>query len=299
MQLTTSQLEGVLEECIDAARFAGTFLGDYFYPGATLKRRKMDEVPEGIDPSTFNVVSDVDLALQAHVARRLLDKFPDFEFFGEEDPAKVFDPIEDRDIIERIQTNHSRYQFIVDPLDGTGRYLALDARFGIFIGLLEDNNFVLAVGYNPKQFSMTYAIRGQGCYMDGNKFRFNSTIDDHLVLNTKANRTEAFKAELQDEGLFLMRPKHTGTMYDMLFLQHAFGMVSLKTNTHDHPLSLAVEEAGGTVLVYDGKQFVRGSQFNWRNESSKKDANIPAYIAANTEENALALSKRVLKYLAA
>jgi len=287
--------EEVASDCIDVARFAGGYLSEHY--GKAIPREKMAVLPEGVDPATFNVVTDVDINLQREVIKRLMEKYGNFEYYGEEDPNKVFDLERDRELINQIQNNRSKYQFVIDPLDGTGRYASRDARHGFFLGLLEDNHFALSVGYNPKQDSLTHAIKGKGCFRNGKRFFFDSSVDDHVAINSKADRNTGFKNDLIKENLFLMRPKHTGTMYDMLFLQYAQALISLKSNTHDHPLTLAVQEAGGSVLVYDGNDFVSGTDFDWRKESSKKDGNIPAIICANSLDNVKKYADLALKHL--
>ncbi len=290
-KIIVPRLEDILMLFNDVSLEVGEYLKEHF--GKVSAQKKFENSPVATDDSIINVVTTADLEMQRLAAIRLLSAHPGFEFFGEEAPSKVFDPERDSAILERIASNQNEYQYVADVLDGTARYAAGDARYGTFLGLLKNKQFVVALGYMPHQDSMITAIRGKGCWRNGKPFRFDSSISDHVAVNSKIEREyKSFSRALLFERLesHSMRPiipKHTGSMYDLLFQQQICAMISFRTNTHDHVLSLAVEEAGGYTLVYHNGEFVPGSEFDWRSEQAKKDANIMCYVAAKDKETAL------------
>ena len=79
----SSELDKISNDCIEVAKFAGEYLNEHY--GKAIPAQKMTKLPEGIDPATFNVVTDVDISLQREVIKRLVEKYSDFEFYGEED----------------------------------------------------------------------------------------------------------------------------------------------------------------------------------------------------------------------
>ena len=294
-KLTDSELLAIHDYCTGMAKYVGGFLEINF--GHAKVERKGGIIPHGVDAATYDVVTNVDLSIQRQVATLLLEQYPEFEFYGEEKPERVFQGEPEHPVLEKIRKNSSIYRFVVDPLDGTGRYAKEDARFGFLIGLLENQRFVVCVAYNPMQRSLTSAVKGHGCWRNTKKFEFKSTVDDHIVINSRVDKIRELKNDLTDAGLFIMRPKHTGTMYDMLFFQYAPFLVSMKTYTHDHVLALAVEEAGGVVLVHDGDKFVDSGEYNWRSEESKLEPNIPAIVAANSRKNAEIITEILSPYV--
>jgi len=293
--LSDSELLDIHDFCVGVSLYVGRFLEANL--GKARAERKGGPIPEGVDEDTYDVVTNIDLSSQKQVATLLLEQYPDFAFHGEEDPKKVFKDEPNSPVLNKVLENDHIYQFVVDPLDGTGRYRDRDARFGFLLGLLENGRFVVCTAYNPMQQSLTSAVKGQGCWRNNRRFRFQSTVDDHVIINSKADRKSGLKCNLASAGLFIMRPKHTGTMYDMMFLQYAPFLVSMKTNTHDQPLTLAVQEAGGIALVHDGNNFIDASDYNWRRSESKKDANIPAVVAANNRANADIIRELVSRYV--
>jgi len=281
-------LREAAEYCIQIARYAGAYLRSSY--GNVKLESKSSSAPKGADSDTFCAVTEVDRQLQRSIAKMLLTKYPTFEFFGEEDSADVFDASQDGEVLGKINSNKSAYQFVIDPLDGTYRYATMDSRHGFFLGLLRDQDLVLAVSYSPRQDILIHAIKGVGCYRNDRPFQFQSSIDDHVLINSKAAKNLDLLQTLKDSDLFVIRPKHTGSMYDMLMLEYAASMISLQTNTHDHVASLAVEEAGGCALVFDGRKLIPASGFNWRTAHRKEGNGIPAYIAANSPEQAYRLA---------
>jgi fructose-1,6-bisphosphatase/inositol monophosphatase family enzyme len=288
-------LNHVLLEFQKVAALAGHTLREEF--GRAVPREKYQSVPEGTHPSTSNVVTDLDLKLQRQVAISLLTAFPDFEFYGEEDTEEVFDASKDAWVLEKLNTNKHRYRIVCDPLDGTGRYAARDSRYGLFLGLLDGPSYAVALGFSPASNQLTTAIKGSGCSRNNQPFSFCSSINDAVVLNSKSAELKGLAELLQAKGMSIMNPRHTGTMYDLVFLEYAKGLISMQTNTHDHVLSLAIEEAGGAAMVYNGKEFVPASEFNWRSPRPKQEGNLQAYIAAKdraTAEELISLASRFI-----
>src|SRR5690606_18746369 len=57
--------------------------------------------------------------------------------------------------------------WIVDPLDGTGNFVAGSPEFAVSIGLVERGTPVVGVVYYPVADRMYHALRGGGAFRDG------------------------------------------------------------------------------------------------------------------------------------
>ncbi len=56
----------------------------------------------------------------------------------------------------------SKYEWVVDPLDGTTNFAQGIPVFAVSIALKEEGHSVLGVVYNPVLDELFYAIRGKG-----------------------------------------------------------------------------------------------------------------------------------------
>lgn len=93
-------------------------------------------------------VTEVDRAVQRHVADRVADAFPEDSLVGEEDDAAKTVPA-------------GGYAWVVDPIDGTNNYVAGSRDWATSVALVRDGEVVAAVNRAPA-LDETYADLGDG-----------------------------------------------------------------------------------------------------------------------------------------
>jgi len=95
-------------------------------------------------------VTIADLSAEQVIRQMIEQRFPEHAVLGEEFGA--------------FGNLQQRYQWILDPLDGTTWFTLGVPIFGILIALLEDNEPVLGVIHLPAMGETVYAARGFGCW---------------------------------------------------------------------------------------------------------------------------------------
>jgi myo-inositol-1(or 4)-monophosphatase len=100
------------------------------------------------------------------IRQRLLGRFPDWSFTGEE-----FAPVTGSD---------AEYRWLVDPIDGTTNFIN-GMHYTISIALRRGNQTVCGALYNPVADEMFTAIRGQGAYLNGERLQVSTKTDVGLM----------------------------------------------------------------------------------------------------------------------
>jgi len=99
-------------------------------------------------------LSDVDLAAQEIILLSLVAHFPFVRLDAEEDTP----------LVARFAGNDSRYTVVIDPIDGTLNYLSNRGQFGVLIGLLEDDRFIVSLCHFPLRKETLVAVRDRGAF---------------------------------------------------------------------------------------------------------------------------------------
>ena len=127
----------------DTARGAGALALEFARDGAAVWQK-----------SPGNPVTEADIAVNDHIAQKLLTARPTYGWLSEEsrdDPDK-------RDAT-RI--------FVVDPIDGTLAFIRGEPFYCVAIARLEHDRAVCGVVYNPRTDEMFEAVRGGGARLNG------------------------------------------------------------------------------------------------------------------------------------
>lgn len=111
-----------------------------------------------IEKGRQDYASEVDALAEKEIIRELRRAFPDHAFLGEEGGAM----------------GQARNTFVIDPLDGTSNYLRGIPHYCVSIGLLEGNEPVHAVIYDPVRNDVFTASRGSGAYLNERRIRVSS-----------------------------------------------------------------------------------------------------------------------------
>lgn len=139
----------VLSFAIDTARYAGSLLLE------GLTRRRTIALK-----SAYEVVTDVDRASEEAIVAAIRRTFPDHAILAEEGSG-----------LERT----SPFLWIIDPLDGTNNYAHGFPFFSVSIALMEHDDLILGVVFDPIRDELFYAERGVGSWCNQQRLRVSDT----------------------------------------------------------------------------------------------------------------------------
>lgn len=98
-----------------------------------------------------NIVTDVDVAVQARLVQALTKRFPDTAFLNEEETAHVM---------------HDR-MWIIDPIDGTKNFVRRQEDFAISVAYYEHRQPVFGMVMDVAKDVLYVGIEGQGAWVNG------------------------------------------------------------------------------------------------------------------------------------
>lgn len=136
-------LQQILDQVIEVSKKAGAFIRE--------ERQKFD--PDKIEYKGLNdMVSYVDKTAEQIIVTALEAILPEAGFITE----------------EQTKTNIAeRFNWIIDPLDGTTNFIHGVPSFSVSIALKEYDELVLGVVYEVNLDECFYAIKGQPAYLNG------------------------------------------------------------------------------------------------------------------------------------
>ncbi|TAK04164.1 inositol monophosphatase [Patescibacteria group bacterium] len=227
-----------LRIAVKTARDAGAILKRHFLRPDNRVRFKEKGGP----------VSEVDLASNRLILRRLAKAFPDDHLLSEESDRAPMEIGDGR-------------TWIIDPLDGTTNYINGIPLFAVAIARVKDRVTELSVIYDPIHDEMFTAERGKGAFLNGKRIRVTRRSVAHgamfLAGRGYRNRDRAVHRNIVT-ALELSMPyfRRLGSATIML-TSVAAGRADAVILTGDKPWDTAagvllVKEAGGRVTTYDG-----------------------------------------------
>ncbi len=144
-------MSAVLKAAIEAAKAAGKIHRRFY--GKTLKVEIKKE-------NSLNLVTQVDKACEKKIQSVLHNRFPAFNFWGEESGQLAGD---------------SEFTWIVDPLDGTTNFAHAYPFFCVSIALLKGKEPISAVIYDAMNNECFTAEKGKGAFLNGKRIKVSST----------------------------------------------------------------------------------------------------------------------------
>ncbi|MCH1919942.1 3'(2'),5'-bisphosphate nucleotidase CysQ [Shewanella sp. A3A] len=135
--------EALLDQVVSIAASAGQVIREIYQQGSFEREIKADDTP----------VTSADMASHELIVSKLQALTPDIPVLSEEDA--------DIPLAERQQW--SRY-WLVDPLDGTGEFIAGSGDFSVIIALVDNHRPVMGVVYVPMTEVCYFAMAGHGAF---------------------------------------------------------------------------------------------------------------------------------------
>ncbi len=226
-----------LEAAIEAAREAGRLQLRRFRRRQAVEQ-KADDTP----------VTATDRESEALIRRRLEAAFPGCGFLGEEGGETA---------------TASAVRWIVDPLDGTKKYVRGLPFFGPCIALERDGELQLGVMYLPAMKELFWAERGAGAFLNGQPIAVSSTPTLDRAYVVRGNEMEFFGRGWNASIMAVA----AATYHDPGFLDLysyaslACGRIDAIVMVGEAPWDIAaasviVEEAGGRLTDFQGRRTV-------------------------------------------
>lgn len=228
----------LLPVAIHAARQAGVLIQQYALTGFHIEYKNV-----------LNLVTDADRQAEQTIVEIIRATFPTHRILTEERGA--------------IAQHTSRYQWIIDPLDGTTNFAHGFPVYCVSIGLECDGRCTVGVVFDPTRDELFVALAGHGAHMNGAPLSV-SKIDhlDHALLvtgfsydirETADNNLDHFsRFALKAQGL-----RRTGSAaLDLCYVAAGRfdGFWEVKLNPWDMAAGAVIlREAGGTLTDFEGR----------------------------------------------
>lgn len=223
----------MIDVAIEAAKAGGQLAKNYFKSSPTYKLKE-DKSP----------VTEADIQTEKLIRKILSEKFPDHGFIGEE--LKPENP-------------NAKYQWVIDPIDGTRDYVRQIPYWAVYVALLEEEKPIIGIAYMPEVDVLISAQKDKGTYLNAKKVSVSKTekMDEAYVAFGTIKRW--ISNNRVDQLINVCREGLAGRSYGnlslKLFLEKKFDIIiEADGGLHDFAApSIIVEEAGGKFTDFSGK----------------------------------------------
>lgn len=245
--MTTEALQELLHNTISLSKQVAAFI----------KHEQEHFKASSIEYKGLNdLVSFVDKEAERKIVDGLAALLPEAGFIAEEGTSTI---------------KGDRYNWVIDPLDGTTNFIHGLPVFAISIALMDDDAVVLGVVLEINRNECFYAIKGGKAFCNGQKIKVSDapTLQDSLLATGfpyyNFNKMENYLAILKDymqktHGLRRMGSAAVDLVYVACGRFEAFFEYNLKP-WDVAAGTLIVQEAGGRVSDFkDGGDFIFGGE---------------------------------------
>lgn len=200
----------------------------------------------------IDLVTEADLGSEKMVVEEIRKNFPEDHILGEEGTNYV---------------GTNQYRWIIDPVDGTTNFAHRLPLYGVCLGLenLETKKIEMGIVSFPAMQETYFAIKGQGAYKNGNKIFVSQTNElINALVSTgfpyeKKRRMESIIENLRSMLLVVRDVRRTGSAsLDLCWVAEGRFDAYWEENLKPWDMaaaSIIVEEAGGKISTFDGKDF--------------------------------------------
>lgn len=230
------------EIAINAASEAGKILLDNLgkIKSAELKQKK-------------DYVTNVDRLVEDKIKEIIKSRFPNHNIVTEE---------------SEVENRKSEYTWFIDPISSTTNFIHSLPHFAVSIALRKNNDFVLAVVFDPFYDELFCAEKGNGSFLNNSRIQVSDVekISRSIICVGIYNRGDAnikegieYFKNVVEEGSFR---RIGSTALEICYI--ACGRVEAHINKHSDIFAipagkLILEEAGGKLTDFENK--------NWNLES--------------------------------
>ncbi|MFD2246770.1 inositol monophosphatase family protein [Pontibacter ruber] len=225
--------------------------------GAFIKKESGSFDRSKVEMKGFNnLVSYVDKQAEEQLVKQLRELLPEAGFITEEETDNV---------------RKERFNWIIDPLDGTTNFTHGLPIFSVSIALMENEEIVLGVVYEPNRDECFYAYKGGGAFCNDNPINVSEApaLKDALVATGFPYYDFGLTQQyLQVLGNFMAKShgvRRLGSAaLDLVYVAcgRFEGFFEFNLNPWDVAAgALIVQEAGGQVSKFtDGGDYIFGRE---------------------------------------
>ena len=196
-----------------------------------------------------SIVTEADLAMQAHVAAALRRQWPEAVVLGEEMPAAE----------QQRLIGSARPVWCLDPLDGTSNFASGIPYFCVSIALFRDARVQLGLVYDPLRDECFTAQAGQGARLNGESLRLQASglaLSQSIAMIDFKRLAPALATRLVREVPYASQRSFGSVALDWCWLSCARGHVYLhgRSRVWDYAAGhLIFEQAGGLACTLEGE----------------------------------------------
>ncbi|MDB5030840.1 inositol monophosphatase family protein [Mucilaginibacter sp.] len=232
------QLEQVVNQVIELSKQAGDFIR---------QERKTFNADKIEYKGLNDLVSYVDKTAEGIIVAGLEKIIPDAGFITEE---------------QTKNNTAERYNWIIDPLDGTTNFIHGLPVFSVSIALKEYDELVLGVVYEINQDECFYAWKGAPAYLNGKEIKVSkaSTIGDSLIATGFPYYNFEKQSQYIDLFTYLMKNCHGLRRLGSAAVDLAYTAAGRFDAYYEYNLNawdaaagiVIVKQAGGHVVNFKG-----------------------------------------------
>ncbi len=240
----TPSVDELLDFALDAVWQAGRLTLGYFQTAVSIEKKK-DNTP----------VTIADKEAEALLRRLISTRWPSHGIMGEEHGTRSTKP-------------KARYQWVIDPIDGTKSFIAGVPIYATLLALMDGETAVLGIIHLPALNDTIYATQGGGCYWNGRRARVSDTkqLKDAVVLSSSIDygrfslkKRAAWKRIIN--STYIQRTWGDAYGYALVATGRADIMLDPEMDIWDiAPLQVIMEEAGGTLTDWNGRSTIHESE---------------------------------------
>lgn len=207
--------------------------------------------------SDHDVVLEVDRICEAELLQEIQSRYPTHTIFSEE--------------AGRIP-GQSNLSWMIDPLDGTNNFAAGIPYFSVSIAILEDDEAVVGVVYEPMIDRLFTATRGGGAYLNGERIQKTAALGNRPLVSLirghgvkgQVDLEESFsliEGRLRQSARRVLATWAPSIDWCLLASGKIDGVISFESEREDMCAGkLIAEEAGYSVLDFEGEHTCNGSR---------------------------------------
>jgi len=197
-----------------------------------------------------NFVTQIDVAVQEYLRRKLKELAPEVILISEEQ--------------ERVPMDAEKAYWILDPIDGTQNFIRHVGMSAVSLAYYAKGSLQFGVVYNPFTEETFHAVRGQGAFLNG--LHIAVTATPTLAESLMAIGTSPYDRQMIATNWMLFRDIHSQCLdirrsgsaaLDLSYVAAGRfdGYIERNLNPWDVAAGiLLVEEAGGVVTDYEGNR---------------------------------------------
>ncbi|MCK5096139.1 MAG: 3'(2'),5'-bisphosphate nucleotidase CysQ [Candidatus Pacebacteria bacterium] len=178
-------------------------------------------------------------------------------------------PILSEEIVPHVY-NEDGYLWIIDPLDGTKRFIKGESDFSVMVGLTYKTKPIFGIVYQPAIDVLYYAEKGKGAFVEKSGVKTRIQVSDvdrlaetRLTVSNRARTIESFArkvAQIQPKEVHYVGSNGVKIggiaegKYDLFFNP------SSELGSYDYCAPhMIIEEAGGKISHCDGSEVLYDS----------------------------------------